>query len=66
MFVLAMIVVTTYIQEFERGYIQYCGTSSAEYAAYAKTYLPDARIDKNTLTPMPRIPTLASASRRVR
>ncbi len=36
---------TLYIQGFERGYIQYCGSGDAEYVAYAKTYLPDTRID---------------------
>lgn len=39
------ILATFYIQGFERGYIQYCGSGAAEYVAYAKTYLPDTRID---------------------
>jgi hypothetical protein len=32
---------TLYIQEFERGYIQYCGSGNAEYVPYGQTYLPN-------------------------
>jgi murein DD-endopeptidase MepM/ murein hydrolase activator NlpD len=38
---------TLYIQGFEQGYIQYCGSGAAEYVAYPKTYLPDTKIAYN-------------------
>jgi hypothetical protein len=40
--------VTGYRQDFERGYIEYCGTSSADYVGYAQTYLPDIRTIRDT------------------
>jgi len=37
------------VQNFERGIIQYCVGSSAEYLPYAATYLPAIRGDRSTV-----------------